>query len=218
MKLYNANLSNFASKCRLAIYEKNAPVEVTPIPGGDLKSPEYLKIYPLGKTPALAIEGLVIGESEVINEYLEEKFPTPALLPKDPESRARVRELSRFHDLYLEPPLRALFPQVNPATRDQKLVDEKLKEVVLRVDQLEARLSSGPYALGSMFTLADCALIPTMFFATLLLPMLGGPSVLDTRPKLAAWWAKVQERPTVQKVLGEQQAALMEMQQTGKTS
>ena len=44
MKLYNANLSNFASKCRLAIYEKNAPVELVPIPGDDLKSPAYLKI------------------------------------------------------------------------------------------------------------------------------------------------------------------------------
>jgi len=44
MKLYNANLSNFASKCRLAIYEKNAKVDIVPIPGGDLKSPEYLKI------------------------------------------------------------------------------------------------------------------------------------------------------------------------------
>ena len=37
MRLYNMNLSNFASKCRLAIYEKNAPVEIVPIPGGDLK-------------------------------------------------------------------------------------------------------------------------------------------------------------------------------------
>jgi glutathione S-transferase len=212
MKLYNMNLSNFASKCRLAIYEKNAPVEIAAIPGGDLKSAEYLKVYPLGKTPALQVDGQIIGESEVIVEFLEDKFPEKPLLPKDPEARARSRGLSRFHDLYLEPPIRALFPQVQAKEKDQKFIGEKLAEIKTRFDQLEAMLSTGPYALGKDFTLADCALIPTMFFANLLLPMLGGPAPTEGRPKLAAWWAAVQERPSAQKVLGEQQQALMEMQ------
>jgi len=128
MKLYNMNLSNYASKCRIAIYEKGCPVEIAPIPGGDLKSPEYLKIYPMGKTPALDADGMIIGESEIINEYLEEKFPTPALLPKSPEARARVRGFTRFHDLFLEPPGRAMFGQLDPKTRDAKLVAEKLAE------------------------------------------------------------------------------------------
>jgi len=107
---------------------------------------------------------------------------------------------------------------VNPKTRDQKIVDEKLAEANSRFDQLESMLSSGPFAVGSSFTVADCALVPTMFFANLMLPMLGGQPVLEKRPKLAAWWAKVQERPAVQKVLGEQQEALMKMQQTGKAT
>jgi len=213
MKLYNMNLSNFASKCRLVIYEKGAPVDIVPIPGNDLKSPEYLKIYPLGKTPALEVKGQIIGESEVINEYLEDKFPDKALLPKDAEGRAKARTFSRFHDLYLEPPLRALFPQVSAKDKDQKFISEKLGDIKTRLDQLEAMLSNGPYALGSAFTLADCALIPTMFFANLLCPMLGAPSPTEGRPKLAAWWAKVQERGSVQKVLAEQQEALMQMQQ-----
>ena len=93
MKLYNMYLSNFASKCRIAINEKGAKIEIVPIPGGDLKSPEYLKIYPMGKTPSLETSGQILGESEVINEYLEEKFPQRALLPKDAEGRARVRSL-----------------------------------------------------------------------------------------------------------------------------
>lgn len=218
MKLYSANLSNFASKCRLAIYEKGAPVEIAAIPGGDLKSPEYLKIYPMGKTPSLEVNGQIIGESEIINEYLEEKFPEKPLLPKDAEGRARSRGISRFHDLYLEPPLRALFPQVSAKDKDQKLIGEKLAEVKTRLDQLEGMLSSGPYALGNAFTLADCALVPTVFFMNLLLPMLGGPAFTDGHPKLAALWAKVQERPAVQKVLAEQQQALMEMQQSAQAS
>ncbi len=213
MKLYNMNLSNFAAKCRLAIYEKGAPVDIVPIPGGELKSAEYLRIYPLGKTPALEVNGEIFGESEVINEFLEDSFPEKPLLPKDPAGRARARAISRVHDLYLEPPLRALFPQVSAKEKDQKLIAEKLAEVHTYLDRVESMLGSGPYALGAAFTLADCALVPTCFFMNIMLPMLGAPAFTDGRPKLAAWWAKAQERPTVQRVLAEQQEALMQMMQ-----
>src|SRR5207245_9018317 len=124
MKLYGVNLSNFATKSRIVVYEKGVNVELVGPPGGT-KSPEYLKINPLGKIPTLDADGTIIPESEIINESLAEKFPTPALLPKSPEARARVRVLTRFHDLYLEPPLRALFGQLNPKSRDEKIVNER---------------------------------------------------------------------------------------------
>lgn len=211
MKLYNMYLSNFASKCRIAINEKGAKIEVVPIPGGTLQSPEYLKIYPLGKTPSLDADGVMIGESEVINEFLEDRFPAPPLLPKDPVGRAQSRMISRFHDLYLEPPLRALFPQASAKEKDTKLIAEKLAEVATRLDQLEATIGA-PYAIGSQFTLADCALVPTFFFMNVVPPLLGGKPPFDGHPKLAAWWGKVQERDSVKKVLGEQQEALVAFQ------
>jgi glutathione S-transferase len=214
MKLYNLYLSNFATKSRLVIYEKGLNVEMMPIPGGELSSPEYAKINLLGKTPALEADGLLIPESEVINEYLEDKYPTPALLPKSPEGRARVRILTRFHDLYLEPPLRALFGQMNPKTRDEKVVAGKVAEFKMRLDQLETMLADGGYACGADFTLADCALAPTMFFVTNLMPAFG-VKPLDGHPKVAAWWAHVQGRPSVKKALGEQAEALAAMQRGG---
>ncbi len=209
MKLYNVNLSNYAAKCRIAIYEKGCPVEIVPIPGGDLKSPEYLKIYPMGKTQALEVNGMIIGESEVILEYLEEKFPTPPLLPKSPEARARVRGFGRFHDIYLEPPVRALFSQLDPKTRDAKLVADKLAEINSRLDMLDKMLSDGAFAAGPDFTLADCSIAPTMFF-TSLLPMLGSKPVAEGRPKLARWWNGVQTRPSVKKALDEMGVAMAE--------
>ena len=212
MKLYNMNLSNFATKSRLVIYEKGINVEmVTP----DSHSAEYLKINPLGKIPTLDADGTIILESEVINEYLEEKYPTPALMPKSPEARAKVRVLSRFHDLYLEPPLRAMFSQLNPKTRDQKLVDEKLGDIATRLDQLDRMLPESGFATGNDFTLADCALAPTMFFITNLLPAFGAKPALDGRPRLAAWWKHVQTRPSVKKGLGEMGEALAAMQRGG---
>ena len=211
MKLYNMNLSNFATKCRIAIYDKGAKVDMVPIPGNDSKSPEYLKLNPLGKIPTLDADGQVIAESETINEYLEDKFPTPALLPKSPEGRARVRWFTRFHDLYLEPPLRALFAHMNPKTRDEKVVNDRLTELNTRLDQLEKVLADSGFATGGDFTLADCALAPTMFFAVNMLGMFGAKPPLEGRPKLAAWWAHVQTRPSVKKALGEMAEALAAM-------
>ncbi|MGH7925341.1 MAG: glutathione S-transferase family protein [Candidatus Binatus sp.] len=211
MKLYNMNLSNFATKSRLVIYEKGLNIEMAAIPGGALSSPEYAKINPLGKTPALDADGLLIPESEVINEYLEDKYPTPPLLPKSAEGRAKVRIVTRFHDLYLEPPLRALFGQMNPKTRDEKVVGEKVGDLKNRIDQLEKMLADGGFACGADFTLADCALVPTMFFVTNLGPVFG-VKASDGHPKLAAWWTHVQNRPSVKKALGEMAEALAAMQ------
>jgi glutathione S-transferase len=214
MKLYNMNLSNFASKSRLVVYEKGLNIEMAPIPGGQLSSAEYAQINPLGKTPTLDADGVIIPESEVINEYLEEKFPTPPLLPKSPEARAKVRIITRFHDLYLEPPLRALFGQMNPKTRDEKVVGEKVADFKNRLGQLEKMIADGGFACGAEFTLADCALVPTMFFVTNLMPVFG-VKPLDGHPKITSWWTHVQSRPSVKKVLGEQGEALAAMQRGG---
>ena len=195
MKLYNMNLSNFATKCRIAIYDKNAPVEIVGIPGNDLKSPEYLKINPLGKTPSLDADGLLIPESETINEYLEDKFPNPPLMPKSPEGRAKVRSFTRFHDLYLEPPLRALFPQMNPKTRDEKVVNEKLTELNARLDQLDKMLAESGFAMGAEFTLADCAAMPALFYGNKVAPFEG------RWKNLTAYLERLKRRPSVARVL-----------------
>jgi len=217
MKLYNMNLSNFATKSRIVVYDKDANVELVPIPGGNMKSPEYLRINPLGKVPCLDADGVIIPESEIINEYLEEKFPSPPLLPKSPEEKARVRLYTRFHDLYLDPPLRALFAHLNPKSRDDKVVNEKLTELQGRIDQLENMLAApGNFAAGPQFTLADCALAPTTFFLVNMLPGFGAKAPTEGRPKLAAWWNKVQERPSVKKALAEMGEALKAMMGGGR--
>jgi glutathione S-transferase len=211
MKLYNLNLSNFATKCRIVVFEKGANIELADIPGGNPKSAEYLKINPLGKIPALQTDDLVIAESEIINEYLEEKYPSPPLLPKSPEDRAKVRFLTRFNDLYLDPPFRALFPQLNPKTRDDAVVSAKLAELQGHLDLLEKILPAHGFANGHDFTLADCAIAPTMFFLTNLMPAFGAKPPTESRPKIAAWWKHVQTRPSVSKAIGEMGVALKAM-------
>jgi glutathione S-transferase len=153
----------------------------------------------------------MIPESETINEYLEDKFPAPPLLPKSPEGRAGVRILTRFHDLYLTSTQEALASQLNPQNRNEKLLNEKLAEQNLRLDQLDAMLPASGFAAGNDFTLADCALAPTIFFAVTMLPILGAGSPLEGRPNLASWWTHVQTRPSVQRALGEIREGLAAM-------
>jgi glutathione S-transferase len=118
-----------------------------------------------------------------------------------------VRSFSRFNDLYLDPPMRALLPQLFGSKLDDSFVQQKLGEIGDRLDQLEAMVGS-PWAAGDMFTLADAALTPTIFFMVNILPQFGAKGPLEGRPKLAAWWQQVQERPSTKKALGEQQDAL----------
>lgn len=209
MKLYNVDMSPYASRARIAIYAKNLPVEIVPAPGGTSSS-EYKQLNPIGKVPALEVDGQVIIESEVIVEYLEDRFPTPSLRPADPLARARMRTLSRFADLYLAPPIGALFGQMNPATRDAKLVAEKLAELSNRLDQLESLIVAGPFAAGPELSLADCALCPMFFFLTRVLPAVGGKNPLDGRPKLARVGEVVGKHPAVARVLEEMSKAMAE--------
>ena len=214
MKLYTVPLSNFGNKSVIVAYEKGLKLEVVP-PPGDTKSPEYLAINPLGKIPALQVNGMVISESEVINEYLEDKFPSPPLLPKEPEARACVRGFTRHHDLYLDPPMRALFFQMDPKTRNAEVVKQSLAELDKQLDYLERRIGS-PWAAGQSFTLADCALAPSIWYVGKIAPAFGAGDPFLKRPKLKAWFERVQQRPSVKRALEEQGQALAAMMSGGQ--
>ena len=71
------------------------------LPSGEHKKPEYLAINPVGKVPALIDDGVIVHDSTIINEYLEDKFPQNNLLPADPVARARARKFEDYADAYL---------------------------------------------------------------------------------------------------------------------
>lgn len=214
MKLYNDDLSPFAARCRIQIYAKALDIAFAEVPGG-LGSDAWRRLNPIGKVPALDVDGVIVPESEVICEYLEDAHPATPLRPAAPLDRSRARFVSRFLDLYLIPPLTALFGQMNPKTRDERLVDERLRELALRLDQMETILAGSSYAVGDSLTLADCALAPFTFFLVRVVPMLGGADPLASRPRLAKAWASQQQHPAVARVLGEMKVALAAMMKTG---
>ena len=95
MKLYEASLSPFAARCRIQIYAKGLSVEIAPPPGG-LGSDEFRRVNPIGKVPVLDLgAGVVLPESEVICEYLEDAHPDAARCVRPIRSLAREGGCSR---------------------------------------------------------------------------------------------------------------------------
>ena len=212
MKLFGAAVSPYVSRVLLAIRWKGLDIPLEDPPGG-MKSPEFLAISPYGKVPALdAGDGAVIVESEVIAEYLEDRFPERPLLPADPLGRARSRTVSRAVDLYVLAPMTALFAQTNPATRDQAAAAAKLAELRRGLDGLERLVAGpwapGPWAVGTGRSLADCALAPTFFYFRTLLPAFGEGDMLSGYPRLAALAARLDADPDAARLMEEMSASL----------
>lgn len=208
MKLYSVDLSPFAARVRLAIYAKNLPVEIVP-PPGDLKSAEFKSINPIGKVPALALDdGVTLPESETIADYLADLFPDSGLKPSDPLAGARVRLIGRLAETYVMSSGGALFAQMNPRTRDEAAVAAALETLDRGLGVVEAFMQDTPYAAGESLTLADCGLVPVLFFVGVFGSVFGKGDLLASHPRLSAYWRSVQSDPHVSRVLKEMQEGL----------
>lgn len=118
----------------------------------------FLAISPLGKLPALTTEsGGHLSETSVCCDYLEEAYPeAPALYPADPLDRARVRQVMRIAELYLELPCRRLIPFAFTEQDAPEALKQEIRGVVTRgVGALQRLCEFGPYLLGDRLTLAD---------------------------------------------------------------
>jgi glutathione S-transferase len=215
MKLYQFFASPFPTRVRLMLYAKGISFEIVEPPGfGNSKLPkgDYLKLNPLGRVPTLVLDdGRALPESEVICEYLEETFPSPALLPADPWHRAQVRLVTRICDIYLVMAMVPLFDLL--ATRrsewDRTVIDAAVDKVAEALAALEFYIGINGYAVGPSLTVADGALAPMLILAEEWAPsVFGTDPPLHRFPKLAAYWRTVQADPIVSRVVGETRNAI----------
>ncbi len=169
LTLYALPVSLYSAKTRIALRHKRLAWREELPPGG-YGAAEYKRIVASGNLPALVDDGFIIADSEVIAEYLEERFPEPPLLPADPRGRARMRERSRFHDTRLEPALRVLFGNLDPDSCDDDLYARQSHALTERLGQL-ARIIDAASDLP--FGLGDCGLPVTFAWIDALTPRLG---------------------------------------------
>ena len=165
LTLYNTPVSVYGIKTRILLKHKGLERDEQLPPGG-YGSAAYKQVVPSGNVPALIDDGLLIADSEAIAEYVDERYPTPPMMPVDPAKRAKARELSRFHDTRLEPEMRALFRVVSPDRRDPAharkqaaAINARLAQLAVMVDRRSReRGGSGPSLRSEAMPLllADC--------------------------------------------------------------
>jgi glutathione S-transferase len=179
--LYNAARCPYAARARIVLAEKGLEVETVEIDLSDRPAWLYDK-NPTGRVPVIEEDGgEPLPESVVIMEFLEERYPEPALLPADPADRAAVRLLI-FRDKDLTDPYYAL-------RRGEDGAAEQLDAALAKLD---VRLYDRDYLGGAEYSLADIALVPWVLRAR---DMLGVE--LSGYPSLGAWLARLEERPAI---------------------
>ncbi len=203
MKLYSFPHSPYASRVRMAIYANNLPVEIVDPPGGGGRAPEYLAINPIGKVPALAVDGEVVPESETIVEFLADAFPATSMRPARPLDAARARLITRIVDLYLLTPGQVLVPQFDPRVRDQAVVDDAIAKIRTGLAQLEPFMGEDRFAVGDTASIADFALVPLLFYTVVFGQVFAKGDLLEAHPRLASYWARIQSDPSARRVIGE---------------
>lgn len=167
--LYGLDISTYCARVRIAMRFKGVAFTQLPPPNG-YGSDAYRALVPMGTIPGFVDGDVVLSESNAIVEYLEENVPTPALLPEAPLGRAMQRSLASIHDGWVEPQIRALYPQVSPKGRDSNKVQTHCELFARRLNEF-ANYAHGH--LADSLTFSDLAWPTTLVHARLLLPVFG---------------------------------------------
>jgi glutathione S-transferase len=197
--LYHDVPSSNSDRVKIALAEKGLPwsgIRVR-LANREQKLPDFLKLNPYGKIPVLVEDGKVLFESCIINEYLDEKYPIPALMPKDPYLRGCGRILIDYAINYAHAPYWDLRAEMRKpeAERDHKLADEKRQSLRALLEYLESALGERAFFLGDL-SLADIAIVPRLLRSETY-GALPAPSL----PRLGAWLERMKTRPSVQAIL-----------------
>lgn len=178
--LYDADRCPYCARVRVALAEKGIEYETVEVDLDDRPAWIYEK-NPLGRVPVLEEDTFVLPESAVINEYLEERYPEPALWPADPGERAFGRLLVFRFD-QLSKPYYAL-------RRDEEGARERFDAELAK---LNAALNARPYLSGREFGLADIAYVPWVLRARDRLNV-----DLRSFTALGGWLERLAARPSI---------------------
>src|SRR3981189_1761945 len=157
MNLYSGTTCPFSQRCRIVLYEKGMDFQIIDV---DMyNKPEDIAVMnPYNRLPVLVERDLILYEANIINEYIDERFPHPQLMPADPVMRARAR-------LFLFNFERELFVHVQTieTTKNKKAIDKGKLLIRDRLTQLAPILLKSKYMLGDEFSMLDVAIAPLLW-------------------------------------------------------
>ena len=155
MNLYSGTTCPFSQRCRIVLYEKGMDFQIIDV---DMyNKPEDIAVMnPYNRLPVLVERDLVLYESNIINEYIDERFPHPQLMPPDPVMRARAR--LRLFNFEVE-----LFSRIETLEHGNAKQQEKARaHVADRLTELAPIFVKQKYMLGDEFSMLDVAIAPLL--------------------------------------------------------
>ncbi len=195
IKLYDFPQSPYCQKVRLVLAEKDLSYEkvFVDLMKNEQKTSDFLRLNPYGKVPVLVDDDEVVYDSTLINEYLEDEYPHPLLMPEQSGAKARVRMLEDFADNSFTSQGGLLAAELRkPADQvDQDRVQRYRADLVRVLEFLERHLEGKEYMSGA-FSLADLAFVPRL----LQLPKLG-VEIPARLINVLAWSERIKRRPSV---------------------
>ena len=193
LKFYYNSISANARRVWVALLEKQIPFEPILVNlDGDQFSDEFKLINPLQRVPVIIDNGLRVVESLAILDYLEAKYPTPSLMPTEPEAIATVRMIEMIAVNELQPCTIPLTKLLVGLKVDAQIVETVRQRVTDIIDFYESLLDGHSYFVQNKITLADVVagtLVPS-------LSHLGFP--LDNYPNLKKWSEQLEQRDSWQ--------------------
>lgn len=155
MRLYSGTVCPFSQRCRIVLFEKGMDFEIIDI---DLynKLAAVSQMNPYGRVPILVERDLVLYESIIINEYVDERFPHPQLMPADPVMRARARLLLYVFE-------QEMFQSLGLLTKKDAQADAVRRSISSELIEMAPIFSKNKYILGDDFSMLDVAIAPLLW-------------------------------------------------------
>jgi glutathione S-transferase len=199
--LYGFALSNYYNKVKIVLLEKGIAFEEQRVHPTQPDA-AMLERSPAGKVPYIVADGVSLCESQVICDYLEARYPQPALVPADPMAAAKVRELCQFLDLHVELVGRELYGAAYFGGTISDSAKERVRKHLTRnLVALKRLIKLSPYAAGDTFSVADaCAFGALPAVAGACKAVYGEDLVASAGIDWKSHLKLLSERPSVQRV------------------
>ena len=205
LKLHGFTVSNYFNMVKMALIEKGIDfefVDVRPNQEGN-----FLAKSPMGKVPCLETDDGFISETNVIFEYLEDLGQGVALLPASAYEKAKVRELVKEIELYIELPARTCFAEAFFGGTVSDEVKEKAKANLIKgIEALQRNGKFTPYVAGDSFTYADIMFMYSVNLAGAASKRVLGMNLLENFPQMKELMALIGGRESAKKIAADQKA------------
>jgi glutathione S-transferase len=202
LTLHYHPLASFCWKALIALYENDTPFTPNSINlGNDAERAALLKLWPIGKFPVLRddAKGETVPESSIIIEHLDRHYPgRTRFIPEDPDLALQARLRDRFYDLYVHLPMQKIMvDRLRPADkRDPHGVEEARAQLRASYRMIEQQMAAGTWAIGEVFSMADCAALPPLFYANMVEPF-------GTHQHIVSYFERLKARPSIARVMKE---------------